>query len=47
MELEKFCGRVSGKIEGHEGNRIFTGRPTLSTNLDVWRVSDIEPPATE
>jgi hypothetical protein len=34
-------------IEGPEGDRKFTGRPTESTNLDSWWLLATEPPTKE
>jgi hypothetical protein len=39
MELGDFYGRDEGRIEGPEGNKNSTGRPTESTNLDLWGLS--------
>ena len=36
MEVRDSYGRVGGRIEGPEGDRNSTGRPTESTNLDPW-----------
>jgi hypothetical protein len=40
-------GRVEGRIEGPEGDRYSSGRPTESTNLDLWEFSETEPPNRE
>jgi hypothetical protein len=32
-----------GRTEGPEGHGNPTGRPTESTNLDVWELSETEP----
>ena len=44
MELGDSFGRVEERIEDPEryGNPI--GRPTESTNLDPWELSEMEPP---
>jgi hypothetical protein len=34
MEVWDFYRRVRGWIDGHEGNRNSTGKPTVSTNLN-------------
>jgi hypothetical protein len=36
MELEDSYERIGGRIIGSKGNRSSTGRPTESTNLDLW-----------
>ena len=36
-------GRTGGRIMGPEGDRNSTGRPTKSTNLDPWELSETEP----
>jgi hypothetical protein len=36
-----------GKIEGPEQDRNSTGRPTESTNMDPWGISEAEPPTKE
>jgi hypothetical protein len=33
-----------GKNEGSEGDRNPTGRPKVSTNLNLWELSETEPP---
>ena len=40
-------GRVRGRIEGAEGDGNPIGRPTVSTNLDLWELSETEPPTKE
>jgi hypothetical protein len=47
MEVRDSYGRVGGRIEGPEGDRNSTGRPTKSTHLDPWELSDTEPPTKE
>jgi hypothetical protein len=47
MELRDFDGRVGGRIEGLEGDRNSAGRPTESTNLDLWGLPETELPTTE
>jgi hypothetical protein len=46
-KLRKSCGRVGGRIEEPGGDRDSTGRPTDSTNLDSWRLSETKPPIKE
>ena len=46
-ELEDSYRRVRGKIEGNEGNENTTGKPTQSTNLDLWEFSETEAPTKE
>jgi hypothetical protein len=36
-----------GRIENPEGDRNSTGRPTKSTNLDPWGLSETEPSTKE
>ena len=36
MELGDSYGRIGGRLEGSEGLRNSTGRPTELTNLDLW-----------
>jgi hypothetical protein len=36
-------GRAGGRIKGDEGDRNYTGRLTVSTNLDQWKLSETEP----
>jgi hypothetical protein len=38
---------AGGRIEDGEGNRDSTGKPTDSTNLDPWQLSETEPLAKE
>jgi hypothetical protein len=40
-------GRVWKRIEGPEGDRNSTGKPTESTNLDTWELSETEPQTKE
>ena len=42
MELWEFYGRAGGRIEGPEEDRDSTGRPTESTNLDLWGLPESE-----
>ena len=44
MDLGDSYGRVGGRIEGPEGDRNFTGRPTKSINLVFWQLSETETP---
>ena len=36
--------RVRGRTEGPQGDGNPTGRPTVSTNLDPWKLPETEPP---
>jgi hypothetical protein len=36
MDLEDSYGRIGGSITGLKGDKNSTGRPTESTNLDLW-----------
>lgn len=47
MEIGNCYGRVGRKIEGPEEDRYSTERPTDSTNLDHWVLSETEPPTKE
>jgi hypothetical protein len=47
MELGHSYGRIRGRISGPKGDRNSTGRPTESTNLDLWQISQSESPAEE
>jgi hypothetical protein len=47
MKVREPYGRVGGRIVGPEGDRNTTGRPTESTNLDPWELSEIEPTSKE
>jgi hypothetical protein len=40
-------GKVSGRIEGTEGDGDPIGRPTVSTNLDPWEAPETELPTKE
>ena len=42
MEVTNPYIRVRGMTEGSEGLGNPTGRPTLSTNLDPWELSETE-----
>jgi len=44
MELRDSHGRVRGRIEGREMDRISTGKPTESTNLNPCGISETELP---
>lgn len=44
---QRLLGGVWGRIEGPEGDRNATGRPTVSTNLDPWELSETELPTKE
>jgi hypothetical protein len=43
----KTYGRVRRRIKGTEGNGIPIGRPTVSTNLDLWELPETEPSTKE
>ena len=47
MQLRDFYGRFRERIDSPEGDRNSTGRPTESTNLDPWGLSETEPPTKE
>jgi hypothetical protein len=42
-----FYRRVGGKIKGPERDRNPTRRPTEATNMDLWKLSETEPPTKE
>ena len=48
VELGESCGRVGGRIE-QAGERVkdTTRRPTESTNLSPWVLTETEPPNKE
>jgi hypothetical protein len=39
--------KIGRRIEGPEQDRNSTGRPTESTNLNPWQLSETEPPTEE
>jgi hypothetical protein len=43
MKLRDSYGRDGGKIDSLEGVRNSTGRPTESTNLNPYRLSETDP----
>jgi hypothetical protein len=43
MEFGDSYRRIEGNV-GPEGDRNLTGRATKSTNLDLWELSETEPP---
>ena len=47
MQVRDTYGRVEGKIKGPEVDGNPTERPTESTNLDPWELSESEPPTKE
>ena len=47
MELGNSYGRIEERTVGPESDRNSTGRPTESTNLDPWRLSETEPTTKE
>jgi hypothetical protein len=42
-EVRDPYGRIGGKSEGTEGDGNPIDRPTVSTNLDCWELSETEP----
>jgi hypothetical protein len=46
-ELKESCGSVSGSTVGAKEVKDSTRRPTESTNLDHWVLTEIEPPTKE
>jgi hypothetical protein len=46
-EVRDSFGRVERRIEVLEGDKNSIGRPTESTNLDPWGLSETEPPTKE
>jgi hypothetical protein len=40
MEVRDLYRRVRGRIEGPEGDGNPTGRPTVSTKLDFWKLPE-------
>ena len=42
-ELRESCGRVQGSTEGAGGVKDTIRRPTESTNLGLWWLTDAEP----
>ena len=46
-ELRNSYWRVRERIEDPEGERNSTRRPTESTTLDPWQLSETEPPTKE
>jgi hypothetical protein len=44
-ELGDSYERVGRRVKSPEGDRNSTGRPTESTILDPWVLSETEPPA--
>jgi hypothetical protein len=38
------CRRVRGRIESPQGDGNPTGRPTVSTNMDLWELPETELP---
>jgi hypothetical protein len=47
MELRNSYGIFGGRIESPEGDRKSTGRPTESTNLNSWGISETQPTTKE
>jgi hypothetical protein len=46
MEARDSYGRIRGRIEVSEYDRNPSGGPKVSTNLELWELSEIVPPAT-
>jgi hypothetical protein len=44
IEVGDPYGRVRGRIEGAEADGNPIGRPTVSTNLEHWELSETKPP---
>jgi hypothetical protein len=42
MEVGDLCGRVRARVVGTDGDINPTGRPTVSTNLDPWKLLKTE-----
>ena len=47
IEVGDPYGRVRGRIEGTSGGGNPIGSQTVSTNLDLWELLEIEPPTKE
>ena len=47
MEVGDTYGRVVGRSQGQEVDRNLTERPTESTNLNSWELSESGPPTSE
>ena len=47
MEVRDPYGRVRARIEGTEADDNTTGRPTVSSNLDPWKLTETESPTEE
>ena len=47
MEFEDSYGRTGRRIADPDRDRNFTGRSTVSTNMDSWGLSESEPPTKE
>jgi hypothetical protein len=41
------CGRVRARTENTEGDGNPTGRPTVSTNRNLWAIPESKPPTKE
>ena len=46
-ELRESCGRVEGRSERARGVKDTIRRPTESTNLDPWGLTETKPPTKE
>jgi len=47
MELGDFYRRAGRRIEGPQSGKKFHWKPKESTNLDLWALSESEPPTKE
>jgi hypothetical protein len=47
IELQDSYEKAGGRMEGPEGDRNSTGRPTESTDVDPAGLSETEPPTKE
>jgi hypothetical protein len=46
-EIRDACGRAGGRTEGPEGKGNPVRKPTESTKLDPWELSETEPLSKE
>jgi hypothetical protein len=46
-EVRNPYGKIRARSEGTERDSNFTGRPTMLTNLEPWKVPETEPPTKE
>jgi hypothetical protein len=47
MEVGNSYGRIRGRSEGTEADGNPVGRTTVLTNLDLWELSEANPPTKE